>query len=238
MKRNRHNPQAKKSNKRNAAYKTGMSSQSLIREIFTNAKKIKPGEHYDIRNFLTHSTDGILSERVIIDPGAGFRDLREKEKKISEQVIQKEIQDSVKEVKKLIEKKLLEKELIEKGWLPSKVFFTFGVKVLSLMVSWRKLGRIRKITDNEVSNDDPPKRAEILLHAGLSKRDREHVIGDLDEDFRTLWQPNFGARTARRLYWAHAIRTVVAINLGRARYWFGLATDARAADRNSQRNGR
>lgn len=64
---------------------------------------------------------------------------------------------------------------------------------------------------------DPPERAELLLRL-VPRRDREPILGDLEEDFRTDFLPKFGPEKARRLYWWHAVRSVFAIALGRVQW--------------------
>ena len=81
-----------------------------------------------------------------------------------------------------------------------------------------------------VSNrNDPPKRAEMLLHFCLPKRDRECMIGDLEEEYRTVILPKYGARVAARWYWWQAVRSVAAASGGRVRVWLSFGGLARAA---------
>ena len=69
---------------------------------------------------------------------------------------------------------------------------------------------------------DPPEHAELLLHL-VPRRDREYILGDLEEDFRTAFLPKFGPEKARRLYWWHAVRSVLAVVLGRVRWLIRVA---------------
>ncbi len=75
----------------------------------------------------------------------------------------------------------------------------------------------------------PPNRAEMLLHFGLPKRDREYMIGDLEEEFRGVILPKYGPRVAARWYWWQAVRSVVAASGGRVRVWLSFGGLARAA---------
>jgi hypothetical protein len=75
----------------------------------------------------------------------------------------------------------------------------------------------------------PPKRAEMLLHFGLPKRDRECMIGDLEEEYRTVILPKYGPRVAARWYWWQAVRSVVVASGGRVRAWLSFGGLARAA---------
>lgn len=76
---------------------------------------------------------------------------------------------------------------------------------------------------------NPPNRAEMLLHFGLPKRDREYMIGDLEEEFRDVILPKYGPRVAARWYWWQAVRSVVAASGGRVRIWLSFGGLARAA---------
>jgi hypothetical protein len=51
---------------------------------------------------------------------------------------------------------------------------------------------------------DPPKHAEQLLLLILCKRDRDNLMGDLEEDFRKV-QAKQGIRFARLWYWKQAL---------------------------------
>ena len=55
-----------------------------------------------------------------------------------------------------------------------------------------------------------PPSAERLACYLLPRRQREAILGDLEEDYRTTFLPKFGPREARRMYWAHFIRSVAA----------------------------
>lgn len=56
----------------------------------------------------------------------------------------------------------------------------------------------------------PPSLAEKTLYLLLHKRHREHIPGDLEEEFQTFILPKFGLRYAKRWYWFQVIRTIVA----------------------------
>jgi len=85
------------------------------------------------------------------------------------------------------------------------------------------------VVPNFVKDNDPPNRAEMLLHFGLPKRDRECMIGDLEEEYRTVILPKYGPRVAARWYWWQAVRSVVAASGGRVRVWLSFGGLARAA---------
>ena len=69
----------------------------------------------------------------------------------------------------------------------------------------------------------------MLLHFCLPKRDRECMIGDLEEEYRTVILPKYGARVAARWYWWQAVRSVAAASGGRVRVWLSFGGLARAA---------
>ncbi len=85
------------------------------------------------------------------------------------------------------------------------------------------------VTQHVESEIDPPKRAEMLLHFGLPKCDRECMIGDLEEEYRTVILPKYGPRVAMRWYWWQAVRSVAAASGGRVRVWLSFGGLARAA---------
>ncbi len=64
-------------------------------------------------------------------------------------------------------------------------------------LSHRRISSHRPVAEQTV----PPKRAEMLLYFGLPKRDRECMIGDLEEEFRRVILPKYGAGVAARWYW-------------------------------------
>ncbi len=72
-------------------------------------------------------------------------------------------------------------------------------------------------------------RAEMLLHFGLPKRDRECMIGDLEEEYRRVILPKYGPRVAARWYWWQTVRSVIAASGGRVRVWLSFGGLARAA---------
>ncbi len=82
---------------------------------------------------------------------------------------------------------------------------------------------------NNSNESHPPKRAEMLLHFGLPKRDRECMIGDLEEEYRTVMLPKYGTRVAARWYWWQAVRSVAAASGGRVRVWLSFGGLAKAA---------
>ena len=92
-------------------------------------------------------------------------------------------------------------------------------------LSHRRISSDRRVAEQTV----PPKRAEMLLHLGLPKRDRECMIGDLEEEYRRVILPKYGARVAVRWYWWQAVRSVAAASGGRVRVWLSFGGLAKAA---------
>ncbi len=84
-------------------------------------------------------------------------------------------------------------------------------------------------TQKVESEVNPPKRAEMLLHFGLPKRDRECMIGDLEEEYRTVILPKYGPRVAMRWYWWQAVRSVLVAMVGRFRVWLSVGGLYKAA---------
>ena len=60
------------------------------------------------------------------------------------------------------------------------------------------------------ASSPPIAPAERCLCYLLPRRQREAILGDLEEDYRTNFLPKFGAREARRMYWSHFIRSAAA----------------------------
>ncbi len=70
---------------------------------------------------------------------------------------------------------------------------------------------------------NPPRAAKLLLLL-LPTKNREHLLGDLEEEFRTILVPEYGLRKAQLWYWWHvfismaplvwaAVKRIVAANL-------------------------
>lgn len=72
----------------------------------------------------------------------------------------------------------------------------------------------------------PPRKAELVLRFLLPKDARESLLGDLEEEFRTIMVPKYGLRTAKVWYWkqvAASVWPVFRSVLGKwiAVAWFG-----------------
>lgn len=57
---------------------------------------------------------------------------------------------------------------------------------------------------------EPPARANYLLFLAPRKY-REHLIGDLEEEYRTVVLPRFGIKKARFWYWWQVIQSLLPI---------------------------
>jgi hypothetical protein len=70
--------------------------------------------------------------------------------------------------------------------------------------------------------DAPPRWAECLLYLLLEKRARDHLPGDLEEEFRTVMRPKFGERYARRWYCFQVLRSLWPLLRNASVKWLGL----------------
>jgi len=56
--------------------------------------------------------------------------------------------------------------------------------------------------------DHPPRAAQFILLM-IPKRNREHLVGDLEEEFRTKVLPEWGPLGARFFYWEQTAVAVI-----------------------------
>jgi hypothetical protein len=54
----------------------------------------------------------------------------------------------------------------------------------------------------------PPKMPSVLLEVFVPRRDRDAIIGDLEETYREEFLPRYGRRTAAFVYWVRCLREV------------------------------
>jgi hypothetical protein len=54
---------------------------------------------------------------------------------------------------------------------------------------------------------EPPRAAKLLL-LFIPKKNREHLLGDLEEEYQTSVLPEYGLRAARRWYWWHVCLSI------------------------------
>lgn len=89
----------------------------------------------------------------------------------------------------------------------------------------RELGDVLKTHNHQLQQSlglqQAPKVAEFFLLL-LPIRDREHLLGDLEEEFRTILVPKYGIKIASVLYtWQVAIEFFHAIRTGLFAVAFG-----------------
>lgn len=65
---------------------------------------------------------------------------------------------------------------------------------------------------NEKCNCEAPKNAKLILTFLLPRKNRDYILGDLDEDFLHNIIPDYGEKIAKRWYWFQTIRTILEHN--------------------------
>jgi hypothetical protein len=68
--------------------------------------------------------------------------------------------------------------------------------------------------DRAVSDSEKPPRAATFLLLLIPPKSREGIMGDLEEEFRTILLPEYGLRMAQFYYWWHSILTCLSFALG------------------------
>lgn len=66
--------------------------------------------------------------------------------------------------------------------------------------------------DSPTTTCQPSENASFLMYVFLDKSDRQHLIGDLEEEFFLEMLPRFGSRQARLWFWSQAIRAIATRN--------------------------
>ena len=115
---------------------------------------------------------------------------------------------------------------------------------------WRKLVRYIRNIESHTLNEhaygvadqiqaasELPKTAEKLLYIILPKSAREHLPGDLEEEYRTTILPKFGSRYAKIWYWKQAVGSIGPIIRSQLLKLLGFASVAKVAQWVSQRFG-
>lgn len=73
----------------------------------------------------------------------------------------------------------------------------------------RRVDRLsREVSDTDTTREGVPMAGEKLLYLILPKRDREHLPGDLEEEYRTKILPKFGPAYAKRWYWTQVVFSI------------------------------
>ena len=67
----------------------------------------------------------------------------------------------------------------------------------------------------------PPKTAKLLMLL-IPPENREHLIGDLDEEYTTVLVPEYGPRVAALFYWWHAVFSIAPFLLRGIKRLIGL----------------
>jgi hypothetical protein len=82
------------------------------------------------------------------------------------------------------------------------------LKLFSLDAMHRDLNVRNLLTTRRGEVDHPPRSAGYILLL-IPKRNREHLVGDLEEEYRTKVLPEWGPFRARFFYWEQTTVAVV-----------------------------
>lgn len=74
---------------------------------------------------------------------------------------------------------------------------------------------------NHLNFTPPPRTAKFLLLM-VPKRDREYLIGDLEEEFQTILLPEYGLRAARLWYWWQVLSSITPLYWGQLKRFAAL----------------
>jgi hypothetical protein len=84
---------------------------------------------------------------------------------------------------------------------------------------------LRKNVDNNKNPPAVPKAAEYILFLVLSKKDRDAVLGDLEETFHEAYA-KYGLRKAQFAYWFQVLNSIGPFVWARASKLFGWGLGA------------
>jgi hypothetical protein len=73
------------------------------------------------------------------------------------------------------------------------------------------------------SQVDPPRFAQYLLLCFVPRKNREYLLGCLEEEFRTVLLPKYGQFWAGTYYWIQVIQSLAAVGWGLVRKLSSLA---------------
>lgn len=79
-----------------------------------------------------------------------------------------------------------------------------GLSAISIYLK-AVLGALRTVATHDPAK--PPTTAKFILLL-VPTRDREHLVGDLEEEYRTIVLPEYGVRMARFWYWWQVLGSV------------------------------
>ena len=98
--------------------------------------------------------------------------------------------------------------LLQSGSLVFEIVF---VLIVLLFPRVSKVGSLLQRLEAAVYSarrpGSPPKAAKFILLL-VPRRHREHLIGDLEEEYSTIVLPEYGTKKAQRWYWWHVAITV------------------------------
>jgi hypothetical protein len=80
---------------------------------------------------------------------------------------------------------------------------------LTLALTVRKIARtLDHLERGDSRSPRPPSSAKFLLLLLIPRHNREHLVGDLEEEFATVVLPEYGERRARFWYWWKVITSI------------------------------
>jgi len=87
--------------------------------------------------------------------------------------------------------------------------YTLGIVVFVTRIHSAQsiLRKIDSVADSGKLAISPPTSAKFILLL-IPRRYREHLVGDLEEEYNTIVLPEYGARKARNWYWWHVVISV------------------------------
>jgi len=71
------------------------------------------------------------------------------------------------------------------------------------------------------SNSEPPSSAKFILLL-IPRNYREHLVGDLEEEYTTIVVPEYGLRKARLWYWVQVLCSLLPLLWAQIRRMLGL----------------
>ncbi len=90
-------------------------------------------------------------------------------------------------------------------------FYDQALLVLRKQREIEELGSLQSKPKETDSLIPPPMHANLLLSFCLSRTEREHILGDLEEEYRKYILPRFGFQKARMWYWWQVITSITPV---------------------------